>query len=140
MSSFLVMRPFLGGGGFCRFPMFEVCQGREVLHRDREVSPTGLDVPVARGPVPRVGHRPDVCFPICSLCSPDHKRVRIGRSYPTEPGACTMARGTRSDARVASEGPRPTVKGGRFYRSAGACPPRALDCVSDGEGQALALR
>ena len=25
-----------------------------------------------------------------------------------------MARGTRSDARVASEGPRPTVKGRRF--------------------------
>ena len=27
-----------------------------------------------------------------------------------------------------------------FYRSAGACPPRSLDCASDGEGQALALR
>ena len=27
-----------------------------------------------------------------------------------------------------------------FYRSAGACPPRSLECTSDGEGQALALR
>ena len=48
-----------------------------------------------------------------------------------------MARGTRSDARVACEGPRPALKGGRSgYRSAGACPPRSLH----GEGQALALR
>ena len=54
-------------------------------------------------------------------------------------------------------GPRPTVRGGRFFhrsagacppraqhrffhRSAGACPPRALGCARDGEGQALALR
>ena len=44
----------------------------------------------------------------------------------------SMARETRSHARVACEGPRPTVKGGRAaakkpsgYRSAGACPPRA---------------
>ena len=28
----------------------------------------------------------------------------------------------------------------RCARSAGACPPRALDCADDGEGQALALR
>ncbi len=35
-----------------------------------------------------------------------------------------MARETRSDARVACEGPSPTVKGGGLaYRSAGACPP-----------------
>ena len=27
-----------------------------------------------------------------------------------------------------------------FHHSAGACPPRALDCADDGEGQALALR
>ena len=27
-----------------------------------------------------------------------------------------------------------------FHRSAGACPPRALACTDDGEGQALALR
>ena len=27
-----------------------------------------------------------------------------------------------------------------FYRSAGACPPRLLECADDGEGQALALR
>ena len=47
-----------------------------------------------------------------------------------------MARGTRSPARVASEGPRPTVNGTVFNRSAGACPPRSLH----GEGQALALR
>ena len=30
-----------------------------------------------------------------------------------------MARETLSDARMASEGPRPTVKGAFFYRSAG---------------------
>ena len=70
-----------------------------------------------------------------------------------------MARGTRSHARVACEGPRPTGERGRFlscYRSAGACPPRALNrcgkrpqprdygCLLlrpvHGEGQALALR
>ena len=39
-----------------------------------------------------------------------------------------MARETRSHARVACEGPSPTVKGGGLaYRSAGACPPRSLD-------------
>ena len=27
-----------------------------------------------------------------------------------------------------------------FSRSAGACPPRVLDCADAGEGQALALR
>ena len=27
-----------------------------------------------------------------------------------------------------------------FFRSAGACPPRALERAKDGEGQALALR
>ena len=27
-----------------------------------------------------------------------------------------------------------------FYRSAGACPPRALEYADNGEGQALALR
>ena len=44
---------------------------------------------------------------------------------------------TRSDARMeTSEGPRPTVKGTVFSRSAGACPPRS----QHGEGQALALR
>ena len=48
----------------------------------------------------------------------------------------TLARETRSPARVETcEGPRPTVKC-RFFRSAGACPARALH----GEGQALALR
>ena len=37
-----------------------------------------------------------------------------------------MARETRSPARVACEGPRPTMKGRRFfYRSAGGCPPRS---------------
>ena len=51
-----------------------------------------------------------------------------------------MARGTRSHARVACEGPSPTMKGGVFYRSAGACPPRSLGYADDGEGQALALR
>ena len=51
-----------------------------------------------------------------------------------------MARETRSDARVASEGPRPTVKYRFISRSAGACPPRSLECADNGEGQALALR
>ena len=37
-------------------------------------------------------------------------------------------------------GPRPTVRDGVFFRSAGACPPRALECARHGEGQALALR
>ena len=33
------------------------------------------------------------------------------------------------------------MKGNRFFsRSAGACPPRSLDCADTGEGQALALR
>ena len=68
-----------------------------------------------------------------------------------------MARATLSDARVASEGPSPTVKEAAFgHRSAGACPPRSLNLcgkrpkprdhgglllrsVHD-EGQALALR
>ena len=59
------------------------------------------------------------------------------RSCLTGPGARTMARETRSPARVEPcEGPRPTVKGTVFYRSAGACPPRS----QHGEGQALALR
>ena len=52
-----------------------------------------------------------------------------------------MARETRSPARMACEGPSPTMKGGRyFHRSAGACPPRALGCAdaSDGEGNPLA--
>ncbi len=41
------------------------------------------------------------------------------------PAIVGMARGTLSHARVACEGPRPTVKGMAFsYRIAGACPPR----------------
>ena len=50
-----------------------------------------------------------------------------------------MARETRSDARVACEGPSPTVKC-RFFRGAGACPPRVSGRPQHGEGQALALR
>ena len=53
--------------------------------------------------------------------------------------ARAMERGTRSHARVASEGPSPTVRGGGLdNRSAGACPPRSLECAdaSDGKGQA----
>ena len=45
--------------------------------------------------------------------------------------ARTMARETRSHARVASEGPRPTVKCRFFSRSAVAYPPRALECADD---------
>ena len=61
----------------------------------------------------------------------DLKRTRDGFS-----GARTMARETRSDARVASEGPSPTGTHAVFSRSAGDRPPRSLH----GEGQALALR
>ena len=51
----------------------------------------------------------------------DLKRTRDGFA-----AARTMARETLSPARVACEGPRPTVKGMRFFhRSAGACPPRS---------------
>ena len=35
---------------------------------------------------------------------------------------------------------RPTEKRPVFYRSAGACPPRALECANNGEGLSLALR
>ena len=62
-----------------------------------------------------------------------------------------MARETRSDARMACEGPRPTMKGDGpdtvargpvprerslqepffFHRSAGVCPPRAFDRADD---------
>ncbi len=49
-----------------------------------------------------------------------------------------MARETRSHARMASEGPSPTMKGGGLdTRSAGACPPRALECADAGEGNPL---
>ena len=57
-----------------------------------------------------------------------------------------MARETLSHARVACEGPGPTVRGDVFcrdrsgYRSAGACPPRSSGRPEHGEGQALALR
>ena len=56
---------------------------------------SGLDVPVARGPVPR-----------------DHWMTRA----------------------MARDRPSPYGEGGIFYRSAGACPPRALDCADDGAG------
>ena len=37
---------------------------------------------VARGPVPRDLHRHDVCLLLCSLCSPDHKQVKIAWQMP----------------------------------------------------------
>ena len=93
---------------------------------DASLGPTDLkDVffIVARGPVPR------------DLST----FAENARSPVTTEVCCSdrcMARGTRSDARVASEGPRPTMKGGGFdNRSAGACPPRSLECADDGEGQ-----
>ena len=54
------------------------------LARDRP-SPYGEVpfFPVARGPVPREHHRPDVCFRRCGLCSPDHKQFRIRRARTT---------------------------------------------------------
>ena len=71
---------------------------------------------VARGPVPRELQRHDVCFPLCSLCSPDHKRVRIAwqvcqsfrRSCPTRGGGLTARR-------MARDRPSPYVNGRRFF-------------------------
>ena len=41
---------------------------------------------------------------------------------------------------MARDRPSPYGEGVTFlYRSAGACPPRVLDCANDGKGQALAL-
>ena len=86
MSSFFGDEDIFGRRRVLPGPGFQVCQGKEVLHRDREVSPTGLDVPVARGPVPRA----------------------------------------RWSARaMARDRPSPYGEGGVFFRSAGACPPRA---------------
>ena len=119
--------------------------GMHRLYRDREVSPTraslassppSLDVPVVRGPVPRVGHRQDAI-----LGPTDLKRRRDVFSV-----AGTMARdrpspyGESGIQAWRGTGPRPTVRGAVFFRSAGACPPRTLDCADAGEGQALALR
>ena len=72
------------------------------MARDRP-SPYGekgcVPPPVARGPVPR-----------------DHWDAR------------GMARDTRSDARVASEGPRPTMKGGLSAAAApGGVPPNCIE-------------
>ena len=160
---------------------------------------SGLDVPVARGPVPRDLHRLNV--PVARGPVPrDHWMTRaMARDRPSPYGegaffivargpvprdcwmtraiaretrsparvACegpsptvkgwrffivvrgpvprdrwmtrAIARETRSPARVACEGPRATVKGWRFFhRSAGACPPRSLDCADDGKGNPLA--
>ena len=36
---------------------------------------------------------------------------------------------------MARDRPSPYGEGGVFYRSAGACPPRALECADAGEGQ-----
>ena len=85
-------------------------------------------VTVARGPVPRERH---VGEPSRSRCN----TLNLLRSYGPK-------RAVRWTAAWRGTGPRPTVKGGRSaakkpsgYRSAGACPPRALDCADDGEGQ-----
>ena len=61
---------------------------------------------------------------LCSSGAPAPERVKISV-------ASERWRGT---------GPRPTEKRTVFYRSAGACPPRTLECANDGEGQALAPR
>ena len=135
-----------------------------VFHKSmRSIGETsGLDVPVARGPVPR-----DRWAPFCRsrssealACLPsDLDPFGIRRSRTTVFYRVRAWRGT---------GPRPTGRGAFFHRSAGACPPRAPSsrCVSpsvvcdrlitngsdlailpyrawhanDGEGQALALR
>ena len=62
---------------------------------------SGLDAPVARGPVPR------------DLST----SAENARNLETTDVCCSdrgMARGTRSHARVACEGPRPTGRGGIF--------------------------
>ena len=111
-----------------------------------------------------------VFFRIAGACPP---RYEVGRSWPVSRGpvprerwiARGMARGTRSPARVASEGPSPTVISTVFFIVArGPVPrdrwstrtmardrpspyderdvffPRGSDRPRHGEGQALALR
>ena len=39
---------------------------------------------------------------------------------------------------MARDRPSPYDEGGVFYRSAGACPPRVLECADNGEGNPLA--
>ena len=116
----------------------DVFSGARTMARDRP-SPYGEGVAfffVARGPVPRELHRHDVCFPICSLCSPDHKQVKIAWQMPELQAILTYrARHTHAGDRQVF--PPPYGEGGGvFFRSAGACPLRALDCACthDGEG------
>ena len=58
-----------------------------------------------------------------------HTRIRAG--FPREAAI---------DPGMARDRPSPYGKACRFYRSAGACPPRSLGRADAGEGQALALR
>ena len=56
----------------------------------------------------------------------------------TSRSRCSRSAGP-SDAIRASERVSPAMaQKPFFYRSAGACPPRALDCVNDGEGNSQA--
>ena len=84
----------------------------------RERSRTVIFI-VARGPVPRELHRPDVYF-LSVVCD---RLITNG----SRAGDLDLQRGgSLVHERWRGTGPRPTVKGKRyFYRSAEACPPRS---------------
>ena len=90
---------------------------------------------VARGPSDaiRASERVSPAISIVMMCvSPSVvcDRLITNGSGSGDPDLQGLAR-----ERWRGTGPRPTMKGGRFYRSAGACPPRPLDCADDDEGQ-----
>ena len=102
-----------------------------LLYRSARACPSralreiNADDTVGRGPVPRDrGMARDRPSPYGDP----------GRFFTVDPFGSRCSRTTvfyRIRARRGT-GPRPTVTGGRFfYRSAGACPPRALDCADD---------
>ena len=114
---------------------------------------------VVRGPVPREFHRSDVCFPTVvrdrqipngsGSGDPALQSLARGRWRGTGPSPTVreafliVVRGLVPRERwiartMARDRPSPYGEGGVFNRSAGACPPRALDCANDGEGHPLA--
>ena len=69
----------------------------------------------------------------------------FGRAFHRSAGALgchpRMRAGFPRDRCMARDRPSPYGNKSRFFhRSAGACPPRSLECARHGEGQALALR
>ena len=94
----------------------------------------GFSPTVARGPVPRD------CWSARTIRPPSVVRECL-LPNGSRAGALALQRGGGLvHERWRGTGPRPTVRGDVFHRSAGACPPRALGCARHGEGQALALR